>query len=391
MQDMIKPCSIMIIGDSQGNIEDAIRLASSPNITIKHAIDKAWSIELFDRHPCEIIVLCHSRVEDAERFYMSLVMLSEKGMESPHQVIVLCDGKEVEKAFSLCRSEIFNDYIISKPLFDIYRLKFCIQLALQRLENEDSKKQLERKLEILMTKIQSIKTDMENYFEQTNHAEEIKENIKKDSQLSFENALDKLREKIVDIKEINSLPNSDIDAFEQNYKKISDEITNDTETNDHEFNTWKSNLDACEKSISEKTQSILDTEKSESNTIKALIVEDEMVNQKMMSLILKKEGFDIKAADDGLSAIKIAEKWKPDLLFMDIRMPKMNGLKVTQHLKSQPYFDDTYIIMLTAHDNRAVVKECLKAGASDYLVKPAKKSEIIQRLDLMFPERNKHE
>ena len=76
---------------------------------------------------------------------------------------------------------------------------------------------------------------------------------------------------------------------------------------------------------------------------------------------------------------------------MDIRMPKMNGLKVTQHLKALPEFEDAHIIMLTAHDNRAVMKECLKAGASDYLVKPAKKSEIIQRLDLMFPGRNKHE
>ena len=384
----------MIIGNSQDTIEDAIRLASSPDVNIKHAMDKEWSIELFDRHPCEVIVLCHQKVEDAERFYMSLVMLSEKGMEFPHQVILLCDGKEVEKAFSLCRSEIFNDYIIIKPLFDIYRLKYAIQLALHRLENEDTQKQMEHKLEVLMEKIETIKGDMESYFETTQYADEIKEHIEAGAALSFDSAIEKMREKIVDIKQINAMSESDKKEFEKSYKKMTDDISKQAKAESvthSKYNNWKSDLDTKAEVISEKAQSIVDNSKKKDSKIKVLIVEDEAVNQKMMSLILTKEGFNVKTADDGLSAIKLAKKWLPNLIFMDIRMPKMNGLKVTQHLKAIPEFEESHIIMLTAHDNRAVMKECLKAGASDYLVKPAKKSDIIQRLDLMFPERNKNE
>ena len=392
MQDMIKPCSIMIIGDSQDNIEDAIRLASSPDVSIKHAMDKEWSIELFDRHPCEVIVLCHQKVENAERFYMSLVMLSEKGMEFPHQVILLCDGKEVDKAYALCRSEIFNDYLIIKPLFDIYRLKYAIKLALHRLEHEDTKKQMEHKLEVLMSKIESMKGDMESYFETAQYADEIKEHIEAGAALSFDSAIEKMREKIVDIKQVNAMSESDKKEFEQSYKKMTDDISKQVKSEAptySKYNNWKADLETKSESISDKTQSIMDSSKDNETKIKVLIVEDEAVNQKMMSLILKKEGFDVKVADDGLSAIKLAKKWLPSLIFMDIRMPKMNGLKVTQHLKAIPEFEDAHIIMLTAHDNRAVMKECLKAGASDYLVKPAKKSDIIQRLDLMFPSRNK--
>ena len=390
MQDMIKPCSIMIIGDSQDNIEDAIRLASSPDVSIRHAMDKEWSIELFDRHPSDIIVLCHHKIESAERFYMSLVMLSEKGMEFPHQVILLCDGKEIEKAFSLCRSEIFNDYIIMKPLFDIYRLKFAIQQALHRLEHEDSKKQMEHKLEVLMKKIETIKDDMESYFETTQYADEIKDHIEAGATLSFDAAIEKMREKIVGIKQVNALSDKDKKEFEDSCNKIASDAKQQAKNSppsNTKYNNWKAELETSANAISDKTTSVVAQSKESTEKIKVLIVEDEAVNQKMMSLILKKEGFAVKVADDGLSAIKIARKWLPSLIFMDIRMPKMNGLKVTQHLKAMPEFEEAHIIMLTAHDNRAVMKECLKAGASDYLVKPAKKSEIIQRLDLMFPGR----
>lgn len=347
----------MIIGDNQDTTEDTIRLASSSDVSFKHAMGKEWSIELFDHHPCEVIVLCH---------------------------------KKFENAFSLCRSDIFNDSLIIKPLFDIYRSRFTIQLACNGLENEDYKKKMEHKLEVLMSKIETIQGDMESYFETTQYIDEIKENIEADAALSFDSAI----EKNLDIKRINAMSEGNKKEFKKLYKEMTNDISKQVNKEaiiNSKYNNWKAELDTKAETISDKEQSIVEIYNNKESKIKVLIIEDEAVNQKIISLILSKEGYDVKFSDDRLNVIKLATKWLPSLIFMDIRMPTLNGLKPTQLLKAIPKFEESHIIILTAHGNRVVMKEYLKAGASDYLVKPAKKGGILQRLDLMFPGRDKNE
>lgn len=380
----------MVIGDRQSNIEDVIRLASTPEVSIHQAIDQDWSIELFDRHPCDVIILCHEKIIEAERFYMSLMMVSEKAMEKPHQVIVACDGKDVEKAYHLCKDEIFNDYVIIKPLFDIYRMKFAINGAMERLMYINAKETLENKLKKLAQKIKEIESDMENYFKQSKYFEELKENNDNANIDIIKLGLSKITEKIDVIKEERADEKvlNNVKKFEKEYNKINENVIDAIKEKNEDYKKQYSDLENKKEKIKTSTHAIAEEAKSSSNTqLKALVVEDEMVNQKIMSLILGNEGFEVKVAGDGLSAIKTAEAWNPNIIFMDIRMPKMNGLKVTKYLRKNQKFDESHIIMLTAHDSRAVVKECLNSGASDYLVKPAKKDEILQRLNLIFPNR----
>ena len=96
--------------------------------------------------------------------------------------------------------------------------------------------------------------------------------------------------------------------------------------------------------------------------------------------MLSREGFLVEVAGDGISALNITENWMPNIILMDIKLPKMNGLKVTQKIKSNQKFKETHIIMLTGHSEQAVVKECLKSGACDFIVKPAKKEELLERI-----------
>ena len=80
-----------------------------------------------------------------------------------------------------------------------------------------------------------------------------------------------------------------------------------------------------------------------------LLVEDNLVNQKLLLLILKPHGYRVLTAQDGEEAVQLALHEQPDLILMDLQLPKMNGMAAAQVLKGQPETGHIPIVALTAH------------------------------------------
>jgi CheY-like chemotaxis protein len=113
-----------------------------------------------------------------------------------------------------------------------------------------------------------------------------------------------------------------------------------------------------------------------------LIVDDRWTNRQLVVKLLRPLGFDLREAANGQEAVEIWETWKPHLIWMDMRMPVLDGYKATQRIKSEirnsPFDIHTAIIALTAsslEEERAVV---LNAGCDDYLRKPFRESELFE-------------
>ena len=81
----------------------------------------------------------------------------------------------------------------------------------------------------------------------------------------------------------------------------------------------------------------------EKNNFKILVVDDEPDIVEFIAYNLKKEGYDVCTANDGLDGIKIAEKEKPDLIILDIMMPRLDGVETCEHLRRNPMFKNTLI------------------------------------------------
>ncbi len=111
-----------------------------------------------------------------------------------------------------------------------------------------------------------------------------------------------------------------------------------------------------------------------------LIVEDVPENQQLMVKLLKSVGFEVKAANNGLEAIETFNKWQPNFIWMDMRMPVMNGYEATKKIKATPLGRKTTIVALTAsvlNPEPFLVKE---AGCDDFLSKPFKENEIFEKM-----------
>lgn len=113
---------------------------------------------------------------------------------------------------------------------------------------------------------------------------------------------------------------------------------------------------------------------------KILVVDDEPFILKSLTFVLKKEGFHVESATNGVEAMETIQREKPDLVFLDIMMPKMNGLEVCQWIRQDPLLRDIYVIILTAKGQEADREKGLKIGADEYMTKPFSPSSVVRRI-----------
>lgn len=111
-----------------------------------------------------------------------------------------------------------------------------------------------------------------------------------------------------------------------------------------------------------------------------LIVDDESDLLDMIEYNLLKEGFSVLKAENGQEGINLARKNKPDLIILDIMMPKMTGIEVCRVLKADKELKDRPIIFLTARDDEKTELEGLNLGADDYLMKPISTAKLVSRI-----------
>jgi two-component system alkaline phosphatase synthesis response regulator PhoP len=124
---------------------------------------------------------------------------------------------------------------------------------------------------------------------------------------------------------------------------------------------------------------------------KVLVVDDEPDITEIISYNLAKEGYEVFSATNGIDAIDKAISLKPDLLILDIMMPRMNGIEVCKTLRGKPEFDDTLIILLTALSDETSHIKGLEIGADDYLTKPISPKVLVSRANAIFRRLNKDE
>lgn len=113
---------------------------------------------------------------------------------------------------------------------------------------------------------------------------------------------------------------------------------------------------------------------------KILIVDDNPLNLKMLKIILKNENYEAILAGDGVEGIKTAEREKPDLIFLDIMMPGIDGFDVCKKLKANPLTADIPVIFLTAKSDTEGVVRGFEVGAADYVTRPFNRVELLARL-----------
>jgi signal transduction histidine kinase len=110
-----------------------------------------------------------------------------------------------------------------------------------------------------------------------------------------------------------------------------------------------------------------------------LVIDDEKVILDLTSIILKSHGYNVYTAADASTGLELIEKIGPELVMLDYMMPGMDGFSALKEIRKR--FPDTYIMMFTGKGSEEIAVEMMKAGASDYLLKPFNNRDLLERID----------
>jgi DNA-binding response OmpR family regulator len=115
--------------------------------------------------------------------------------------------------------------------------------------------------------------------------------------------------------------------------------------------------------------------------LKALVVDDDLALADVVSFTLRRAGYEVIVANDGQAAIDRWQLHKPDIILLDINMPKLNGLEVCQRIRAKA---NTPIIMLSVRSEEDDIVAGLKMGADDYIVKPFSPRQMVARVEAVL-------
>jgi DNA-binding response OmpR family regulator len=115
--------------------------------------------------------------------------------------------------------------------------------------------------------------------------------------------------------------------------------------------------------------------------LRALVVDDEPPLVRLVSSYLERDGFQVQAAGDGEQAVELARAWAPEVIVLDLMMPRVDGIEACRQIRT---FSDAYIVMLTARAEEVDKLVGLGVGADDYLTKPFSPRELVARIRAML-------
>ncbi len=119
-----------------------------------------------------------------------------------------------------------------------------------------------------------------------------------------------------------------------------------------------------------------------------LVVDDEPFIRRSLEFLLKKQGFRVTSAANGEEALEQLRNGNlPELMFLDVMMPKMNGFEVVETVKNDPRLAGIYVILLTAKGQEADRKRGFELGADDFMIKPFSPSKLVEKVNAYFSQK----
>jgi PleD family two-component response regulator len=111
-----------------------------------------------------------------------------------------------------------------------------------------------------------------------------------------------------------------------------------------------------------------------------LIADDTPQSAELLEAYLSDGEYELRVAADGEKTLQAVAEWRPDLILLDVMMPRISGFEVCKQLRANPATRDVAVLMITALDQPADMERAVEAGAHDFLSKPINKAELVRRV-----------
>jgi len=120
-----------------------------------------------------------------------------------------------------------------------------------------------------------------------------------------------------------------------------------------------------------------------------LVAEDNPQGAELLEAYLDGTGWEVRTSADGEETLRTVGDWKPDVVLLDIMMPRLSGFEVCKRLRHDPATRDVPVLMITALDQPSDVERAVEAGTNDFLTKPIHKTDLLTRVRALLDSRGR--
>ncbi len=309
------------------NADDARQIQRQLIVDFAHvhlSTDADRCLEDFERYAPDVLVLAFDGLDKAQRYYLGLYRLGAALQQHPHRTVILCSKDEVQAVFELCKKAYFDDYVLYWPYsHDGPRLAMSVWIACREMS----------------TPRPGVPQPAELYA----HARHVGE-------------LDRLIGREVEAAGQQGPAGAGgaaVDAWARRLKGVIEPALAGT------------------RMLAAQIRRIRPV---------VMVVEDDEFARTLVGRALDPLAWDATFAVDGATALAHLRRQRPDVILMDIHLPGLDGVALTQRLKASPHLAGIPIVMMTGDASKAALVSSMEAGAADFVVKPFTRESLTNKL-----------
>lgn len=323
----MRDAKVLVASDNADDARLIQRQLKADFAHVQLSTDADRWLEDFEQHAPDVLVLAFDRLDKAQHYYLGLYRLGG-GQQHPHRTVILCAKDEVQAVFELCKKAYFDDYVLYWPhSHDGPRLAMSLWIACREMTSQRP----------------GVPQPAELYA----HARHVGE-------------LDRLISREVDAvgQQIPAgVAGAAVDAWARHLKGVIEPALAGTRL------------------LTEQIRRIRPV---------VMVVEDDEFARTLVGRALDPLAWETMFAVDSAMALAQLQRHRPDIILMDIHLPGLDGVALTQRLKASPHLAGIPIVIMTGDSSRAVLASSMGAGASAFVVKPFTRESLTGKLQAVL-------
>ena len=374
---------ILIASDKSSDAALIRKLLGQEFEQIFVSTNAALAVKDFESYAPDILVLAFTTLVKAERYYLGLYRLSGKIHLQPHRTIVLCAVEAVNQAYQACRNQYFDDYVQFWPMtHDAPRLLMAVHHSLRDLMAISEGGPSAAEFAAQARRLAELGSMLDQHVTQGNQKIDVANRAMTQAEHDIGAALDGFSSKLAQgaLRGISRI--NDVSGLEQEIRRLKQEeigkrfrkVAESVQPIKQWTDDFRTELESHVASV--RTLNAL----ADAIRPMILIVDDDDFESKIVSTLLAAENYRLVFASGGVEALNVLRKMQPDLILMDIMMPDLDGIETTRRLKTMPHYVHVPVIMLTGNSEAAAVRDSIKAGAADFIIKPYDRDTLLGKI-----------
>jgi len=384
---MSKEAKVLIATDDANDAGLVKKLLKDEFEQVFVSTDPERHVQDFEKHRPDVLILAFKALEQSERYYLGLYRLSKLVHSIPHRTLILCDKNDLQRVYKLCKKEYFDDYILFWPMtHDAPRLPMAVHHAMRQIPSANSNAPSLAEFATQARRLAELEALLEKSMAQGRETVVAANRSLAQAEMSIDAALDHFSNRLAagscsDLLEVKN-PAGLAEEFHRLKAEHISQQFDSVSAAVQPMDQWIKSLD---KDLVPQLQSAraLQTLAARIKR-KVLLVEDDTYQHKLISNMLEGLGTELRCVTTGTEALATLRKGHPDLILMDFNLPDIDGIETTRRLKAVASSADIPVIMITGQSGKELVVESLKAGASDFLVKPFDKSTLQAKMQKLL-------